>query len=183
MEIILGLLILVALATASKHGQAHPTGDLPEPEPQPQPHYEPPAPAPSVTPHGGGPGPAPAPSPAPKPYPVPSHPAAHPPAHAALPAKAPVVPVSWPQAVPKELPAWPAGWEPDTPVPAAEVARAKVLLPTLWKSGKPGQRKTEQTAGKWVTYLAFVPSKGKRGVAAFRVKPGAQGGQGGTVTT
>jgi hypothetical protein len=62
------------------------------------------------------------------------------------------------------------------PVPAAEVTRAKQLLPELWKSGKPGVKKTEQTAGKWVTYLTFVPKKGMKGVAAFRVKPGAQGG-------
>lgn len=87
-----------------------------------------------------------------------------------LPSSAPVVPASWPQAAPTDLPPWPAGWEADVPVPAAEVARAQQLLPELWKSGKAGAHKTEQTAGKWVTYLAFVPSKGRKGVAAFRMK-------------
>ena len=173
MELLLGLLLLVALHVAKT---PHPTGLKPEPEPEPQPpHVEPhvePTPAPSVTPHGGGPPPAPA------PYPVPSPGPAHPSVPAPGPVHAPakVVPASWPQAVPKELPAWPAGWEPDTPVPAAEVARAKALISELWKSGKPGAHKTEQTAGKWVTYVAFVPKKGMKGVAAFRVRPGAQGG-------
>ena len=172
MEVLLGLLLLVALHSAKT---PFATGLLPEPEPQPhpQPHPEPDhpePPQPSVTPHGGGPTPTPGPKPYPVPGPGPAHPAT------ALPAHAPVVPVAWPQAVPKELPPWPSGWEPDTPVPAAEVTRAKQLLPELWKGGKAGKYKTEQTAGKWVTYLAFVPKKGMKGVAAFRVKPGAHGG-------
>lgn len=177
MEILLGLLLLVALHSAKT---PFATGLKPEPEPYEPPHHEPepePAPHPSVTPHGGGPTPSPA---APEPYPVPPPGPAHPkpapaPAPHAQPAHAPTVPVSWPQAPAKDLPVWPAGWEPDTPVPAAVVARAKQLLPELWKSGKAGAKKTEQTAGKWVTYLAFVPSKGKKGVAAFRPKPGSGG--------
>jgi len=86
-----------------------------------------------------------------------------------------VTPVSWPQVVPKDLPPFPSGWEPDVPVPGAEVTRATQLLPVLWKGGKPGAKVVENTAGKWVTYLAFVPSKGRKGVAAYRVKPGYKG--------
>ena len=89
------------------------------------------------------------------------------------------VPVSWPQAKPTGLPAFPAGWEPDAPPPKAVTARAWQLLASLWKGGKPGQTQVEQTGGRWITYQGFVPSKGKRGVAAWRVKPG-QGGK--TVT-
>jgi hypothetical protein len=44
------------------------------------------------------------------------------------------------------------------------------LLPTLWKSGKAGATAVEQTAGRWITYQAAVPSKGKRGVVAWRIK-------------
>lgn len=81
-----------------------------------------------------------------------------------------VVPVSWPVAAPKDLPAFPAGWEPDVPPPAAVTARAWALLPTLWKSGKAGATTVEQTAGRWITYQAAVPSAGKRGVVAWRIK-------------
>jgi hypothetical protein len=49
-------------------------------------------------------------------------------------------------------------------------ARAAQLLPELWKTGKPGKTKVEKTGDHWVTYLAFVPSKGKKGVAAYRTK-------------
>ncbi len=170
MEIIGLLILLVALASA-RSATAHPTGLLPD-EPGPQPHPEPqpqPQPGPSVTPHGGGPTPSPTPSPTPKPKPAPSH------APAIIPAST-TAPAPWPAAVPAELPAFPTGWEPDTPVPAAEVSRAKALIPELWKSGKPGAHKTEKTGGKWVTYLAFRPKAGMKGVAAYRLKPGAQGG-------
>lgn|SRR5208337_1554256 len=148
----------------------------PAPVPWPAPTREP-APAPT-----GVPAVAPAPAPAPEPAPA-AAPAAAPtpaPAPAKHKAKPKVKTVAWPQAVPKDLPAFPSGWEADLPVPAAEVSRAWALMPMLWKSGKPGAHTTEHTAGKWVTYLAFVPSPGKRGVSAWRVKAG-QGG-GGTVT-
>jgi hypothetical protein len=81
-----------------------------------------------------------------------------------------VIPVSWPTAAPKGLPAFPSGWEADVPPPAAVTARAWALLPTLWKSGKPGATAVEQTAGRWITYQAAVPSKGKKGVVAWRIK-------------
>jgi hypothetical protein len=80
------------------------------------------------------------------------------------------IPVSWPVAAPKGLPAFPSGWEADVPPPAAVSARAWALLPTLWKSGKAGATAVEQTAGRWITYQASVPSKGKRGVVAWRIK-------------
>lgn len=86
------------------------------------------------------------------------------------PKKPTVIPVSWPTAAPKGLPAFPSGWEADVPPPAAVTARAWALLPTLWKSGKAGATSVEQTAGRWITYQAAVPSKGKRGVVAWRIK-------------
>jgi hypothetical protein len=119
------------------------------------------------------PKPEPEPGPTPKPPPSPAAPKPPP-----ITKKPSTVPVAWPQAVPKDLPAWPGGWEPDVPVPAAEVTRAYQLLPSLWKSGKPGAKTVEKTGEKWITYLAFVPSKGKRGVAAFRPKEGAAPGGG-----
>lgn len=84
--------------------------------------------------------------------------------------KTTVQPVSWPVAAPKGLPAFPSGWEPDVPPPAAVTARAWALLPSLWKGGKAGATTVEQTAGRWITYQGFVPSAGKRGVTAWRIK-------------
>ena len=84
--------------------------------------------------------------------------------------KTTVLPVSWPVAAPKGLPSFPTGWEPDSPPPAAVTARAWALLPTLWKSGKAGATTVEQTAGRWITYQAAVPSAGKKGVVAWRIK-------------
>jgi hypothetical protein len=110
----------------------------------------------------------------------PSKPAVKPstPARPALPSPrqqaqaAKVIPVAWPQVVPKELPKFPTGWEPFVPPPKAVSARAWQLLNELWKKGI-GTTKVEQTAGQWVTYKAFSPSKGKKGVAAYKLKPGA----------
>lgn len=119
----------------------------------------------------------PAPAPTPMPSPAPTPPPTPRPSPAIVPvapAKGPTVPAAWPQVVPQDLPPWPSGWEPDVPVPAPEVARAYQLLPTLWKSGKAGVTKQEKTGDKWITYVSFVPSQGKKGVAAYRVKPGAQ---------
>jgi hypothetical protein len=79
---------------------------------------------------------------------------------------------SSPSPVPAGLPAFPAGWQPDNPPPAPVVQRAVALLPVLWAKGA-GATKTEQTAGRWITYQAAVTSPGKKGVVAFRVKPGA----------
>ncbi len=85
-------------------------------------------------------------------------------------------PPPWPQAMPTGLPPWGgAGWEPDNPPPAQVQARAWQLLATLWKYG-PGTRKTEQTAGRWITYQAEAMGKKreKKGVVAYRVRGGEQ---------
>jgi hypothetical protein len=162
---ILAFLLLLMLKPSGAR-EIHPTGEKPEPEPEPQPK---PRPQPEYEIKIG---PATI-----EPKVSPAHPAAtkvHPAAAKVGPApKSAAVPVAWPQAKPTGLPAWPSGWEPDTPVPKAETARATQLLPQLWKSGKPGTKVVEKTGDKWVTYLAFVPKKGRRGVAAYRVKPGA----------
>jgi peptidoglycan hydrolase-like protein with peptidoglycan-binding domain len=93
------------------------------------------------------------------------------PAPATVPASASTTAPPWPQAVPTGLPAWPGGWEPDEPVGAGVASRAAALLPQLWAHGE-GTRKTEQTAGRWVTYVAKAMGA-KRGVVAFRPRPGA----------
>jgi hypothetical protein len=63
---------------------------------------------------------------------------------------------------------------PDNPPPAAVQARAWQLLSSLWQQGA-GATKTEQTAGRWITYQAQPMAKGKKGVVAFRLRnqPGA----------
>jgi murein L,D-transpeptidase YcbB/YkuD len=77
----------------------------------------------------------------------------------------------WPQTVPAGLPAWPGGWEPDVPVGPGVAARASALLPTLWARGA-GARAVEQTAGRWITYVA-TPMGSKRGVVAYRQRSAA----------
>ena len=110
--------------------------------------------------------PVPQPAPAPPP-PVVFVPAAPAPRPAATPA--PVFVAPWPQVVPAGLPAFPgSGWVPDEPPPAAVVSRANSLLPALWRGG-PGTFKTEQTAGRWITYRATQMGT-KRGVVAFRLR-------------
>jgi peptidoglycan hydrolase-like protein with peptidoglycan-binding domain len=99
------------------------------------------------------------PTPAPRPTPAPG----------TVPASTTAPP--WPQAVPASLPPWPAGWEPDEPVGAGVAARAAALLPELWRYGE-NTRKTEQTSGRWITYVARSMGS-KRGVVAFRPKAGA----------
>ena len=81
-------------------------------------------------------------------------------------------PPPWPQAMPPGLPPFPGGWEFDQPPPQVVQNRAWQLLPILWKTGA-GSRKTEQTAGRWITYKAEPMKAGKKGVVAYRVKPGA----------
>lgn len=85
-------------------------------------------------------------------------------------AKAAQIPEPWPQTMPAGLPAFPAGWVPDNPPPAAVVSRAWQLLSSLWASGRPGAIKTEQTAGRWITYQATYHPGNKRGVTAFRLR-------------
>jgi hypothetical protein len=86
-------------------------------------------------------------------------------------AKAKAQPAPWPQAMPPGLPPFPAGWQPDHPPPQAVQNRAWQLLPILWKTG-PKSRKTEQTQGRWITYVA-EPMGAKKGVVAYRPKAGA----------
>ena len=85
-------------------------------------------------------------------------------------ARAAQIPAPWPQAMPAGLPAFPSGWVPDNPPPAAVVSRAWALLAELWKTGSPGAIKTEQTAGRWITYQATYHPGNKRGVTAFRLR-------------
>lgn len=76
----------------------------------------------------------------------------------------------WPQALPSNLPPFPGpGWEYDEPPPRAVVQRAGQLVSQLWAKGK-GAHRTEQTAGRWITYQAATVASGKRGVVAFREK-------------
>lgn len=81
-------------------------------------------------------------------------------------------PAPWPQVVPGDLPRFPgSGWEYDEPPPKAVQQRAGQLLTQLWRSGA-GTFKTEQTAGRWITYRAEKVRSGKQGVVAYRLKSG-----------
>lgn len=112
------------------------------------------------------PGPSPVPRPASAHRPARPSPATVPAAVHTTPREAPAGTPPWPQAVPSGLAPWPSGWEPDEPVGAGVAARATALLPVLWSYGA-GTRKTEQTAGRWITYVA-APMAEKRGVVAYR---------------
>jgi hypothetical protein len=93
-----------------------------------------------------------------------------------LPVSMPAVAKPWPAQKPGDMPAYsehPEAWEPYIPPPAPVVKRAAALIRTLWAKGKPGASVLEQTGSVWVTYVGFVPSKGKRGVAAYRLRAGA----------
>lgn len=87
-----------------------------------------------------------------------------------IPAMAPPTsaPPSWPVALPPDLPPFPGpGWVPDSPPPAPVIARAGSLLPLLWRQGA-GAKSTEQTAGRWITYVAAMIGT-KRSVVAYRL--------------
>lgn len=84
--------------------------------------------------------------------------------------KAQQQPQPWPQVMPAGLPPFPSGWQADNPPPPAVVNRAWQLLAELWKSGQPGAIKTEQTAGRWITYQAQLHAGNKKGVTAYRLK-------------
>jgi hypothetical protein len=86
-------------------------------------------------------------------------------------------PLPFPQAKPKGLPPFPSGWEADVPPPPAVVTRAWQLLPVLWKKGK-GATAVETIKGRWITFQAQVHAGNKKGVTAYRVKPGAGGATG-----
>jgi len=75
----------------------------------------------------------------------------------------------WPQTTPPDLPAFPGGWEYDEPPPAAVQQRAKQLVAPLWKQGQ-GSTRTEQTAGRWITYRAEIVASGNQGIVAYRIK-------------
>jgi hypothetical protein len=96
-------------------------------------------------------------------------PPAPPPALPPIAKAAKQMPAPWPQAMPAGLPPFgPAGWMPDNPPPQAVQARAWQLLSSLWSQG-PGAMKTEQTAGRWITYQAQPMGK-KKGVVAYRLR-------------
>ena len=79
------------------------------------------------------------------------------------PAPSPVFPV----VPPSTLPPWPQGWCPDDPPPPEVVSRAWALLPTLWAQGE-GSKVTENTSGRWITYVAERHIDGLEGVTAYR---------------
>jgi murein L,D-transpeptidase YcbB/YkuD len=80
-------------------------------------------------------------------------------------------PAPWPQVVPNDLPPFPTGWAPASPVTSAMVARAFQLLPQLWAHGA-GTWKPEKTGATWVIYQAQQMGD-KQGVVAFTPKAGA----------
>jgi len=98
--------------------------------------------------------------------------AAPPPPPVYHPAAPPLVvipaPPAWPAAIPAGLPPFPGpGWVPDSPPPPPVVSRAFALLPILWARGS-GASATEQTAGRWITYLATMLGT-KKSVIAYRL--------------
>lgn len=112
--------------------------------------------------HGGHPVPHPAAVPTGL-QPAVYHPAPALPVPIVLPA-----PPAWPAAVPVGLPPFPGpGWVPDSPPPAPVVGRAFALLPQLWARGE-GASATEQTAGRWITYVARMVGV-KKSVLAYRL--------------
>lgn len=110
------------------------------------------------------------PKPRPRP-PVVWHPAVPMPAPVVVPPPAVLVtapPPAWPSVMPPGLPPFPGpGWVPDSPPPAPVVSRAFQLLPELWGRGA-GATATEQTAGRWITYVAKMIGT-KRSVIAYRL--------------
>lgn len=83
-------------------------------------------------------------------------------------------PAPWPQVLPPDLPPFPGrGWEYDEPPPRAVQQRAGQLVHELWARGK-GSSKTEQTAGRWITYQAQIVRSGKKGVVAYRLAGAAK---------
>lgn len=110
-------------------------------------HDEPPAPGPA-------PGPPPPGPPPPPPGPPPAPPAPPSPA-----------PPKWPVDPPRELPPWPQGWKPCSPLTPGIVQRAN----DLFKQMKPGEKRTEVTDGRWVTYQ-YQQQGSRRAVVAWCLK-------------
>lgn len=83
-----------------------------------------------------------------------------------------VIPQSWPSALPPGLPRFPGpAWEYDHPPPPEVVSRAWQLLPRLAM----GQSTVEMTGGRWIGYRKEPHPGGKKGVTAYRLRPGTQG--------
>lgn len=114
-----------------------------------------------------------------RPPPRPSAPPRLPPVPVAMPGTPP--PAPWPQVVPAGLPPFPGPrWEPDEPPPLVVQQRAGQLRPQLWASGA-GTFKIEETAGRWIAYRATAMGA-KKGVVAYRRKPGGVNVQVGPAT-
>ena len=114
--------------------------------------------------------PAPKPGHKPAPHPAAHKPAPQPPAPATPAQQAAKTPVPWPQSLPPDLPPFPAGWAPASPVTSAMVSRAFQLLAELWSHGE-GTWKPEKTGDRWVVYQARMTKapdgSTKTGVVAF----------------
>lgn len=166
--LMLALLLFAAISKKTTDSPRRATGLRPEPLP-----YRPLPPSPAPTP--AAPPPRPVVVPIPRgPAPVPA--AALPPKSAPVAPqvkqqirKAAAAPAPWPQQIPKDLPPFPAGWEPDIPPPSAVTTRAWQLLPVLWKKGQ-GAIQVETIKGRWITFQAQMHPGNKRGVTAYRVR-------------
>lgn len=118
------------------------------------------------------PAPAAAPKPGhkPAPHPAQAHPGVIKPPPATPAQHAAKTPAPWPQALPPDLPPFPAGWAPASPVTSAMVSRAFQLLNELWSHGE-GTWKPEKTGDRWVVYQARMTKapdgSTKTGVVAF----------------
>lgn len=166
---IVELMLFLMLLAKKGAGHVFTPAATPSPTPSPTPTPGPsswPTPAPAATPAASAPAAAAAPKPAQVapatapvvPWPVASY------------AKAPggkVVPVPTFEVAP--LPAFPAGWEADTPPGKAVIARASALLKELWAGGKAQPIRQEQTEGRWITYKPVMHGK-KKAVVAYRIK-------------
>lgn len=81
--------------------------------------------------------------------------------------KAVTQPAPWPATSPTHLPPFPgAGWEPDIPPPEVVQARALQLIRPLHAQGT-GSHVIEQTAGRWIAYVARQHGT-KKAVEAYR---------------
>lgn len=89
-------------------------------------------------------------------------------------------PAPWPQALPPDLPPFPSGWRPASPVTSAMVTRAFQLLSELWSHGE-GTWKPEKTGDRWVVYQARMTQKPDgsivRGVVVFTASSQAPAAQ------
>lgn len=163
---VMALMIALLLAAQKRAGAFFTPSAAP---PTPQPPAKPPT-SPAAAPAAAPPAaakPAPAAKPAAVPWPVATF--------AKDPKTGKPVPVPTFQMAPgPDLPKFPTGWEADVPPKSEVTKRAGQLLAELWKSGKPGATKVESIGGRWITFQAYAPAKGKRSVVAYRVKGAAR---------